>query len=56
MLVSDYDLVVVGGGFAGAAAALSLPAGTLVLRANTFGRLIGASVANSLTNKATATD
>jgi tricarballylate dehydrogenase len=32
-----------------------MPAGTLVLRANTFRRLIGASVANSLADKATAT-
>ena len=66
MVVSDYDLVVIGGGFAGGepipglyAAGKSTglfyhkqPPGTLVLRANTFGRIIGANVAESLPDTA----
>ena len=54
MVVSEYDMVVIGGGFAGTAAS-SLPPETLVLRANTFGRISGADVAESLPDRAATT-
>ena len=52
--MSEYNLVAIGG-FAGTTAALSLPPGTSVLRANTFGRTIGADVAESLPDRAATT-
>lgn len=53
--MSEYTMVAIGGGFAGTAAALSLPPGTLVLRATTCGRIIGADVAGSLPDRAATT-